>query len=454
MRFSIILISLILVSCKKELLVEFTPEKEESGLDVYLPEFILEEMAEEGSKSQWNMMRKKESQHFAVFWEEGFGTDPYSNTLPIEMRVDIDDLLSKAEIYFNKNIELGFAEVGNGNSYLDQYKLLIFLHYTEDWMATGAGYDDTIGAIWISPSTCQPVGTVIAHEIGHAFQYMVYCDLGGGSGYRYGFGPDGEGGNGFWEQTAQYQAFKVYPESAFNDVDCYFDESNKTFTHEDMRYCSYWMHFYWEQKHGIDFIGKLWRTSIEPEDPIQAYMRITNIGINEFHNEVFEAASRFVTWDLDQLRTLGSYSLNRYQTQFEKIGDKKYRIAREDVLSTSGFNHIRLALPTASTEITTTFQGIPNFNGFNQMEDPNDAGWKIGYVALLNNDERVYGPELHIENTELHDLSFTVPDNCKDIWLVITGAAKKYTPRPWVDPAHPDEHLPYQLEFKNVDLFR
>jgi hypothetical protein len=183
-------------------------------------------------------------------------------------------------------------------------------------------------------------------------------------------------------------------------------------------------------------------------------MRITNIGINEFHNEVFEAASRFVTWDLDQLRTLGSYSFNRNQTQFEKIGDKKYRIAREDVLSTTGFNHIRLALPTASTEITTTFQGIPNFNGFNQMEDPNDAGWNIGYVALLNNDERVYGPSLRIENTELHDLSFTVPDNCKDIWLVITGAAKKYTPRPWVDPAHPDEHLPYQLEFKNVDLLR
>ena len=28
-------------------------------------------------------------------------------------------------------------------------------------------YDDVIGALWVNPSTCQPVGATIGHEIGH-----------------------------------------------------------------------------------------------------------------------------------------------------------------------------------------------------------------------------------------------------------------------------------------------
>lgn len=52
------------------------------------------------------------------------------------------------------------------------------------------------------PSTCHPVGSTIAHEIGHSFQYQVYADKVNKQGYpadlhhgfRYGFGPDGAGG--------------------------------------------------------------------------------------------------------------------------------------------------------------------------------------------------------------------------------------------------------------------
>lgn len=59
---------------------------------------------------------------------------------------------------------------------LDKYKMEIYLLYQSEWLATGSGYDNVIGALWVNPSTCQPVGSTIAHEIGHSFQYMVFCD--------------------------------------------------------------------------------------------------------------------------------------------------------------------------------------------------------------------------------------------------------------------------------------
>ena len=162
------------------------------------------------SDAKWSWFRSKQSEHFFVFWEAGFGSDPNSDTIPANMRVDIDDLLEKAEQFYTTNVEkLGFADVGQGKSYLDKYKMEIYLLYQEEWLATGSGYDNTIGALWVNPSTCQPVGSTIAHEIGHSFQYQVYCDklFQGGtddlkSGFRYGY-EGSNGGNGFWEQCAQ-----------------------------------------------------------------------------------------------------------------------------------------------------------------------------------------------------------------------------------------------------------
>ena len=166
-------------------------------------EFAMMDMFSRDAK--WSFYRHKQSEHFIVFWEVGFGKDPNAKSVSESMRVDVDDLLAKAEQFYLTNIEtLKFAEVGQGKSYLDRYKMQIYLLYQEEWLATGSGYDDVIGALWINPSTCKPVGSTIAHEIGHSFQYQVYCDklLNGAAkdfhqGFRYGFGPNGEGGNGF-----------------------------------------------------------------------------------------------------------------------------------------------------------------------------------------------------------------------------------------------------------------
>ena len=276
------------------------PDKEEpveEGLDIYIPD-AFSEMDLEDNASTWSYQRSRQSEHFIVFWGAGYGEmDPDSSAVPEAYRVDIDNLLSKAEHFYTLNVEeLGFAETGSGNSNLDRYKMMIFLFYQEEWLATGSGYDDTIGALWISPGTSQPVGTTLAHEIGHSFQYQVYSDLRNGHGFRYGFG--GNGGNGFWEQTANWQAFYAYPEQTFENAnfDVYINNYFRHIHHEHYRYASYFIHYYWTDEHGQDFIGRLWREAQEPEDPIEAYMRITGIDVEQLNDEIYDAATRLVTW--------------------------------------------------------------------------------------------------------------------------------------------------------------
>ena len=166
------------------------------------------------SDARWSWWRMKQSEHFFVFWEPGFGDDPNAESVPEALRVDIDDLLQKAEQFYKTNVEkLGMATIGEGKSVLDNYKMQIYLLYQTKWLATGSGYDDKIGALWVNPSTCKPVGSTIGHEIGHSFQYQVSADKlftgeampidkADGSqlvpaGFRYGFGENGAGGCAF-----------------------------------------------------------------------------------------------------------------------------------------------------------------------------------------------------------------------------------------------------------------
>ena len=113
------------------------------------------------AKSKWCYARSRQSENFICFWEEGFGSNPkYAKSKYI---VDIDDLMAKCEQYFNYYTNtLKFVNVGSSNT--DKYKMMIFINYSTEWLATGAGYDNVIGALWINPSAAQPVGSTIAHE--------------------------------------------------------------------------------------------------------------------------------------------------------------------------------------------------------------------------------------------------------------------------------------------------
>ena len=231
------------------------------------------------SDSKWSFCRSKQSEHFIVFWDIQYGeaglygermgvenTSPATLSKSHPMYVDIDDLLEKAEQFFDTNItKLKMAELGVGKSYLDDYKMEIYILYQDEWLATGSGYDNVIGALWVNPATCHPVGSTIAHEIGHSFQYQTYCDKvyqgepdNLAYGFRYGFGPRGEGGCAYWEQCAQWQSFQDYPDQQFgHDLNVFKTQYNRHFHHEWMRYASYWLQSYWVEKRGVESYGEI-----------------------------------------------------------------------------------------------------------------------------------------------------------------------------------------------------
>lgn len=418
-------------------------------LAIYVPnEFA--DMNLYNNASTWSYERSQESTHFIVLWGAGYGANhPNAAAVPETYRVDIDDLLAKAEQFYAININtLKFAERGVGRSNLDNYKMMIFLHYTTEWMAYGGGYDDTIGALWINPATCKPVGSTIAHEIGHSFQYQVFADLKGGSGFRYGFG--GNGGNAFWEQTAQWQAHQTYPAEAFTTYNftVYTENYHRHIHHEWQRYASYFIHNYWADKHGIDIIGRIWREANQPEDPIQAYMRITGINVSQLNAELYEAATHFVTWDLPSIRTQGENYIGMHTNKFSLQANGSYRVSYDRCPGTTGYNVIPLQLPAAGTQITAAFKGLPNAPGFNAV-DAVRAGWRYGYVALLNNGTRVYGDMA--QGTE-QSVNFTVPANCSKLWFVVTGAPSTYQAHAWDEIETNDDQWPYEVKFTNSGI--
>lgn len=430
-----------------------------------------------GKEAKWSFFRHKQSEHFIVFWEAGFGDNPNASTVPTEYRVDIDDLLAKAEAFYERNIEiLKFAETGNGTSNLDTYKMQIYLHYTTEWMAYGGGYDDVIGALWINPGTCKPVGSTIAHEIGHSFQYQVYADLlaaGEASdfnrGFRYGYG--GNGGNTFWEQTAQWQSYQDYPLEAFQtyNFSVYMENHNRHICHEWQRYASYFIHYYWADKHGIDFIGRLWREAVAPEDPLETYMRMNSLTMDQLNEELYEAATRFVTWDIDAIRSNGSDYVGKHNYKMYGVGDNTYQVAYDYCPGTTGYNVIPLNVPEAGTVVTTTFAGLqpgsalaPGDPGICE-KDGNTitvtkynngsltrTGWRYGYVALLENGQRIYGD---MNKKFQENVSFTIPENCDKLWFVVLGAPNSYTSHPWDEDGSNDDQWPYTLKFENTDLY-
>lgn len=429
------------------------------------------------TSSRWCYQRSKQSEHFIVFWEAGFGADPNAASVSENMRVDVDDLLAKAESFFTMNVNtLGFADVGHGKSNLDIYKMEIYLLYQEEWLATGSGYDDVIGALWVNPSTCKPVGSTIAHEIGHSFQYQTYCDLlafGGISndfsrGFRYGFG--GNGGNGFWEQCAQWQSFQSYPEQIFSSYHypVYMENYHRSIFHEDQRYASYFIQYYWTAKHGIDFIGKLWREAQRPEDPLEAYMRMNSLSVADMNAELYDAVSKLVTWDLDAIRSYGADYIGGFTYKFYQLEDGSYQVAYEKCPGTTGYNVIPLNVPAAGTVVTTAFTGLTPGTALAGSDpgrykdgentktkttyNPSEAsraGWRYGYVALLDNGERVYGD---MNSALSANVEFTVPEGCERLWFVVLGAPSSYKAHAWDENESNDDQWPYTVKFSNTDL--
>lgn len=421
---------------------------------VYIPRFITNvNMDLNNPASQWCYARSIQNDDIVVFWEAGFGANP--STATGSNTVNITTLMSVAQKSYNNYLDtLKFAI--RGASVTDKHKLMIFLLYQTEWAAYGSGQDDLVGTLHVNPPAAR-ANTVLAHEIGHCFQYIAGCDNRQG-GWRYGFGVNGAGGNGFWEQCANWMAFKTYPAQQFTagDFNNYIRNNHLHIIHESPRYANYFVQDYWTFKHGKDFLGRLWRLSRRPEDPIEAYKRLTAINQEKFNDEMYEHASRLTTWDLPAIRSFGAnYIDNRPQPRMNLTSDNYWMIDPSVCIENYGYNSIKLNVPTRETVVTVKFRGRAGQSGFRSL-NVTKGGWRYGFVALLRDGTRVYStvgaPKVVDGATPEESLSFTCPANCSRLWLVVSGAPQEHWKHAWDDDNTNDEHWPYQVQFVNTNL--
>lgn len=390
--------------------------------------------------------RKAESEHFALLWEAGFGTNPA--TAPGSYYTNVTLLLQRAEACYNFYCD-SLKFFNKATSRTNKYKILIFLKYTPDWVANGSGYDDLIGGLNVNPWAAG-IGAVISHEIGHTFQYLVHCDLGVTNwtrGFMYGLGSGS--GNGFWEQTAQWQAYQLYPGEVFgsSNFGVFTAGAHKSLFHEDNRYANYFIHYYWAMKRGQDMIGRIWRESVRPEDPALAYMRLNSLTVAQFNDEVWDWGARLATWDIPAIRANGTSKIGSIVTVMKADTAGYVRVDSAQCIQDQGVNIIPLKAPTVATTVKATFHGLAGVSGYRKVDATSRGGWRYGFVALLKDNTRQYGTMSRDANgTATMDL----PANVSKLWLVVTGAPVTYKQHSWDDNAANDEQWPYQVKFEGT----
>ncbi len=413
-------------------------KKPSGGKAIYIPNELKAE-GFDSNDNKWSYQRSASSDNIIVFWEKGFGQYP-SKVSRENLRVDINNLLTMAEdfyAYYRDTMKF----VIKGNSQTDKYRMIVMLLYQEEWLATGAGYDNVIGALWVNPATTKG-GAVIAHEFGHSFQYQVACDG------NYGFRDQNYVGQ-FWEQCAQYMSWQQNNDDYTGELPYLLENIHKNFSHEDIRYQSMYLMEYWKQKHGVDFLGKLWREATLPEHPIQTYKRITEINQEQLNDEIFEYACKNVSWDYP----LGSFNQNfikglsaiekkryKHATKLNLIENNYYKISDDQIPQIYGYNAIELSAPSSGTTVSVDFEGLEG--AWQSIE-----GWRYGFVAIQENGAPIYGS---MEKTKQGTASITLTEGVKELWLVVTGAPTEHVNHVWDENPDTDENFPYKVKFTNT----
>lgn len=430
------------------------------------------------NKYTWSKSRSKETENYIVYWDNKYGNTSPTNA-ESTYRVDIDDLLSKCEGFYAMNVgKLAFCDEKNSN--VSKYKMMVLLNHTTEWVCYGGGYDDVIGALWLSPSTSKPVGHSVGHEVGHSFQYQVFADIKGYSGFRTAIGS----GSTFWEQTAQWQANQSYPELKWEQSwNLFKNTHNYAMTHEWHRYQSYWWHYYLTEKFGIDYIGKLWRYNPgKGVDPNQSLMSMSGMSSDDLYDEFFHYAMKCATMDFDVARDEVAPYIGSMKYEYVSLGGTKHQVSYSSCPQSTGFNIIPLNVAKAGTEVVTKFTSLPNgsalatgdskkyFDGdkfadvsantYNSISNYSKRGFRIGYVALLKNGERKYMFEDEVYCTGGNEseensceVSCIVPENTDRLFLVVSPAPAEYIQHKWDENILNDDQWPYTVEFTNTNIY-
>jgi hypothetical protein len=388
-------------------------------------------------ESDYSYSRSIQSDNIAIFWHKEFGDDPMTN--PNERkRFDVKEAIKELErfyVYYVNDLKL----VQKGKSWTDKYKMILYVIGGDGGTAFGGGAENKIGILWTPAARMSkaPYGA-LAHELGHSFQYMGRADAGAG--------PRGA----IMEMSAQYMLWQVYPEwmtfENYHLVD-FMKKTHFAFLHPTNMYHSPYVIEYWSHKHGIEFFGHLCRSTKEGEDPVMTYKRLNSLSQEQFNDEIYDAASRFITWDMKRIEGVAKKYANQHTTSLQNAGDGWYRIAATHAPQNYGYNGIKLKLPAGRKKIKLQFKGIAGGEGYSKVKT-DKAGWRYGFVAYKKDGTRVYGKM----NKEADGTaSFKVPSNTEYLWLVVSGAPTEHWPvaggRQRPENAPPEEQWPYQVKF-------
>lgn len=407
--------------------------------------------------SQWCSERSLQSKHWIIYWEAGYGSNTPSSVESILKTAD-----QVFEFYAN---DLKFITINQGKSKTDTYKMIIRLRYTDEWEASGSGIDNVIGLLTLSRwAYTSREGQTLAHEIGHCFQYQTHCDNKDWNGWMYNWGVGNY--NVFWEMCAQWQAYKFFPNMQF-DNEWLTNTLNGLHQHPlcvDLRYNNYFIQDYFCHKHGMDIIGRLWNESKNPEDPFQAYMRLTMDSelseaekLDQLNDEMWEYGARMTTFDMDPIRTQGAKTIGkRSQTKLTKDLQGYWSPTAANCIENFGNNAIRLNPPTTSKTVYAELIGEAGKSGYTAY-NTTQAGWKFGFVALLRDGTRVYSDigTATYKNPE-GTIAFQCPANCSHLWLVVSGAPTSYWTRDWIDwdgKQGDKEQWPYKVKLHQTNVF-
>ncbi len=410
--------------------------------------------------NQWCYDRSLQSKHWILFWEAGYGTS---------VPAAVPGILETADKIFEFYADsLKFITINQGKSKTDTYKMIIRLRHTTDWEASGSGIDNQIGLLTLSNGAhTSRSGQTVAHEIGHCFQYQTHCDNNNSNGWMYNWGSSTL--NVFWEMCAQWQAYKFYPKMQFvwdssQGNDWFGGTINGLHRHPlcvDLRYNNYFIQDYFCHRHGMAIIGQLWNESRSPEDPLQAYMRLTMTGttaqkLDQLGDEMWEYGARMTTFDLDPIRDNGKSRIGfRDQTALTKDADGYWSPTAANCIENWGNNAIRLNAPTTAKTLYAEFEGEAGKDGYTTY-NKTKAGWKYGFVALKKDGTRVYGDIATATYAEPTGIAaFECPAQCQYVWLVVSGAPTSYWTRDWLSWSEEStaEQWPYRVKFHQTNVY-
>jgi hypothetical protein len=391
--------------------------------------------------SAYNYKRMVQSVNIAIFWHKEFGDDPVTNSNE-KKRFNAQEALKELERFYTYYVN-DLKLVQKGHSWTDKYKMILYVIGGEGGTAFGGGVEEKVGILWTPAARMNkaPYGA-LAHELGHSFQYIARADNG--------IGPRGA----ISEMSAQYMLWQVYPLwmtfENYHLVD-FMKKTHYAFLHPTNMYHSPYVIEYWSNKHGIGFFGNLCRATKEGEDLVTTYKRINGLSQEQFNDEIFDAARRFITWDLKRIEQVAKPYANQHTCTLNLVQDGWYRIAASRCPQNYGYNGIKLQVPAAGTKVKLQFKGIAGATGFNSIKT-DLAGWRYGFVAYKKDGSRVYGK---VYKDASGTATFKVPRDTEYLWLVVSGAPTEHWPvtagrQRQAAEAGLEEQWPYEIKLNGT----